>query len=106
MKAAMTSPPAEMVAEVPPEMDPPAPDDLKKLEGIGEKVETLLKENGIETYAQLSAADVDRLVEILAAADYQYMDPASWPEQAALAAAGDWDALQKLQDELTAGKTE
>jgi hypothetical protein len=32
------------------------------------------------------------------------MDPESWPEQAALAAKGDWDALKKLQDELDGGK--
>jgi hypothetical protein len=31
-------------------------------------------------------------------------DPGSWPEQAGMAARGDWDALGKFQSELLAGK--
>jgi large subunit ribosomal protein L21 len=31
-------------------------------------------------------------------------DPGTWPEQAELAADGNWDALKKLQDALNAGK--
>lgn len=80
------------------------PDDLKVIEGIGPKVQTALNAAGITTYAGLAGTAVDKLQEILDAAGYQYMKPASWPEQAALAAAGDWDALKKLQDELTAGR--
>ena len=100
--AAMAEPPANL----PPEIPPPAPDDLKKLEGIGPKVEAVLKAAGIETFAQLAAAEVDRLEAILDEADFQYMDPGSWPEQARLAADGDWDALQKLMDKLTGGLAE
>jgi predicted flap endonuclease-1-like 5' DNA nuclease len=100
--AAMAEPPADL----PPEMPPPVPDDLKKLEGIGPRVEAVLKAAGIETFAQLAAAEVDRLAAILDEADYQYMNPGSWPEQARLAADEDWDALQKLMDELTGGMTE
>ena len=32
------------------------------------------------------------------------IDPSTWPEQASLAAAGEWDALQALQDELKGGR--
>ena len=32
------------------------------------------------------------------------LDADTWPEQAKLAAAGDWDGLKKLQDELKGGK--
>ncbi len=83
---------------------PSQPDDLKKLEGIGPKVASLLNQAGILTFAQLAETPVSRLQDILEGAGYQYMDPASWPQQAALAAAGDWEALHKLQDELSGGR--
>jgi len=31
-------------------------------------------------------------------------NPGSWPQQAGLAADGNWAALEKLQDELDGGK--
>jgi hypothetical protein len=31
-------------------------------------------------------------------------DPATWPEQAKLAAQGDWEGLEALQDELKGGR--
>jgi len=83
---------------------PDGPDDLKVLEGVGPKVEAALNAAGITSYAQLSAASVDALQAILDEAGYQYMKPASWPEQARLAGADEWDALKKLQDELDAGR--
>jgi predicted flap endonuclease-1-like 5' DNA nuclease len=83
---------------------PVEPDDLKKIEGIGPKVAALINENGINTFAQLAEVPVEKLTEILDANKLQMMDPASWPRQAQLAAAGDWDALEKLQDELKGGR--
>ncbi|MBT3315719.1 MAG: hypothetical protein HN390_14010 [Anaerolineae bacterium] len=83
---------------------PAAPDVLKKLEGIGPKVEGVLNAAGITTFAQVAEADVEKLREILAEAKLQMMDPAGWIEQAELAAKGDWDALEKLQDELKGGR--
>ena len=83
---------------------PVTPDILKKLEGIGPKVESLLNEIGISTFAELAETDVEKLRETLAAAKLQMMDPSSWGEQAELAAKGDWDALEKLQDELKGGR--
>jgi hypothetical protein len=32
------------------------------------------------------------------------IDPSTWPEQGSLASAGEWDALQALQDELKGGR--
>lgn len=81
------------------------PDDLKMLEGVGPKVASVLNAAGIVTFAQLADASVESLQSLLDEAGYRYMNPASWPEQAALAAAGDWDALKKLQDELNAGRS-
>ena len=81
-------------------------DDLKAIEGIGPKIEGLLHDAGITTWAGLADASVERLESILAAAGkrYQLADPGTWPRQAAMAAAGNWDALDAYQDELKGGR--
>lgn len=79
-------------------------DDLKKIEGIGPKVANLLNENGISTFAQLAEIPVEKLTEILEVNKLQMMNPVSWPKQAQLAAAGDWETLEKLQDDLKGGR--
>jgi small subunit ribosomal protein S2 len=85
---------------------PTVEDDLTKIEGIGPKVEQLLKDAGIKTYTALAEKTPEELDAIMDAAGsiYKAMDETSWPKQAGLAAAGDWDALQKLQDELVGGR--
>jgi hypothetical protein len=35
---------------------------------------------------------------------YKSHDPATWPEQAKLAAEGNWEELKKRQDELKGGR--
>lgn len=86
--------------------EPVEPDDLKKIEGIGPKIAELLNNAGIQTFAQLGDADTEQLKQILAdaGARYKLADPTSWPAQAKLAAAADWDGLNKLQDRLSGGK--
>jgi large subunit ribosomal protein L20 len=83
-----------------------AADDLVKIEGVGPKINELLKAAGIETFAQLAATPVDRLKAILTAAGSRFKswDPTTWPEQAALAAKGDWTAFDKLTAELKGGR--
>jgi len=84
---------------------PPRRDDLKRIEGIGPKISSLLQSSGITTFAQLAAADVGRLREVLREARLAGLaDPATWPEQAELAAAGKWEALEDLQGELRGGQ--
>jgi len=84
---------------------PPTPDDLKRIEGVGPKISRILREAGIHTFAQLAAADVDRLREILAQSGMRApADPSTWPEQAALAAKGDWEGLAALQAQLDRGR--
>ncbi|MDX1523704.1 MAG: 4Fe-4S binding protein, partial [Anaerolineae bacterium] len=80
----------EPVAAAPPA--PAKPDDLKKIEGIGPKIATLLNEAGITTFAGLAKTEVSKIREILEAAGprYKLSDPETWPEQAALAAEGKW----------------
>lgn len=81
-------------------------DDLKIVEGIGPKIEQLLKDGGINTWAELAAADVERLREILDAAGprYQIHDPSTWPAQAKFADEGKWDELKEYQDMLIGGR--
>lgn len=114
------APKPELVAEVkaapapaPVKAAAPAPeagekDQLRKIEGIGPKIEGLLHEAGILTFAQLASAEVDKIKEVLAAAGkrYQMHDPTSWPLQAGMAAEGKWDELKKWQDEHDHGKME
>lgn len=81
------------------------PDDLEIVEGIGPRIAAILKESGINTFAQLAAARPDELSAAMKAAGLRIpADPASWPEQARLAAAGEWAALQKMQDRLKGGR--
>lgn len=83
---------------------PAKADDLTKIEGIGPKISGVLQAAGINTFAQLAASEVSRLQEILDAAELRLAHPGTWPEQARLAANGEWAALAKLQDELHHGK--
>ncbi len=100
------APTAEAEAVVPAHVaETPTPDDLKRIEGIGPKISGLLQAAGITTFAQLAATDVSRLKQIITEAGLSALaDPTTWPEQARLAAAGEWDALEALQDELKGGR--
>jgi predicted flap endonuclease-1-like 5' DNA nuclease len=79
-------------------------DDLKRVEGIGPKISGLLQAAGIKTFAQLAETDVGRLEQIVRQAGITIADPTTWPEQAALAAAGEWEKLEVLQDKLKGGR--
>lgn len=81
-------------------------DDLTVVEGIGPKIAEHLQNAGINTFAELAAADQARLQQILTDAGPRFAihKPDTWPEQAALAADGKWDELNKLKDELDGGK--
>jgi large subunit ribosomal protein L27 len=81
-------------------------DDLKKIEGIGPKIEQLLHDKGILTFNDLAVASVDDVRAILAEAGPRYTihDPGTWGKQAEMAAAGKWDELKAWQKELDGGK--
>ena len=95
---------AEVAPSAPPA--PVEPDDLTKIEGVGPKVCEILIAAGIPTFQALSQASPDSIKATLAAAGgvYANMDPTTWPKQAEMAAAGEWDRLQVWQDELDGGK--
>lgn len=81
-------------------------DDLTKIEGIGKKINELLAAENIISFKELSKLSAKKLKAILEAAGTKFAmhNPASWPKQAKLAAAGKWDELATLQKELVAGK--
>ena len=65
-------------------------DDFKVIEGVGPKIAEILNEAGINTYADLAAASVDSLQEILVNAGSRYAskNPSTWPQQAKQIAGG------------------
>lgn len=81
-------------------------DDLTKIEGIGNKIAELLTAAEIVNYKDLSTSTPKKIKAILdeAGKKFKMHDPATWPKQAKLAAAGKWDELKKLQAELKGGK--
>jgi len=86
---------------------PQEPDDLKLIEGIGPKIAAVLQAAGILTFAQLAETSVDRLRQILEEANPNLLrlaNPTTWPEQASLAARGDWEAFEQLQATLKGGR--
>ena len=100
----------EKVTAEKPVVEPTAsaePDDLKRIEGIGPEISSVLQTAGIKTFAQLAELEVDRIKKILGDADPNLLrlaDPGTWPKQARLAAAGKWEALEKWQARLKGGK--
>jgi DNA-directed RNA polymerase subunit beta' len=79
-------------------------DDLTIIEGIGPRVSNVLRAAGINSFDSLAASDVSQLRAILRAEGLGYMDPATWPQQAALAAAGETEDLTALQTRLKGGR--
>lgn len=104
--AAAEAPAAEAKVEEAPAVEERPADDFKKIEGIGPKINQIMIDGGVTTYAAMAYAKPEQLKDILAAAGNRYKmhDPTTWPQQAKLAEEGKWDELKTLQDELNAGK--
>ncbi len=81
-------------------------DDLKKIGGVGPKIQELLNADGILSYDDMATATVARIKGILIAAgpNYAVHDPSTWEQQARLASAEKWEELTQLQDELKGRK--
>jgi predicted flap endonuclease-1-like 5' DNA nuclease len=79
--------------------------DLTAIEGIGPKINDLIKADGIQTFAALSNTDASVIQKTLdnAGSKYQMANPGTWPDQANLAANNRWPALKALQDVLIGG---
>lgn len=76
--------------------------DLTLLLGINAQIETILKEIGIETFADVIGADPGDVESLFAEIGVQFPldDPIILLEQAALADEGRWEELLALQEEL------
>jgi len=83
---------------------PPEIDDLKRIEGIGPKISSVLKEAGINSYSKLASMSSDEIRNVLKSEGIYTANPDSWPKQAKLAAAGRWERLEALQRELKGGR--
>lgn len=81
-------------------------DDFKRIEGIGPKIEEILKSSGLTSYTDLINATVDDIRTALkqAGPTYAVHDPSTWAEQAQLAKNGKWNELSSLQEDLKGGK--
>lgn len=81
-------------------------DDLTKIEGIGPRINELLADSGVASFADLAGTDPEKIKDILLAAkgNFAAHDPATWPKQAEMARDGKWDELKVWQDELDGGR--
>ncbi len=102
-KVAVAAPTAPKAAE---QKSTAAVSDFTKIEGIGPKIAELLQNGGYTTFATFAAATESDIQAILAAAGprYKMHKPATWMQQAALAAQEKWDELEQLQAELNGGR--
>lgn len=96
--------PMKTESEVPVIAEAKQMDDLEVIEGIGPKIAAVLREAGITTFRQLAQEEPGNIKNILEKADLHLADPASWPEQARLAAEGNQAGLKTLQEQLKGGR--
>ena len=97
--------PADEEPEVVVEAEAPqVEDDLAVIEGIGPKIKSILYAAGIKSFAKLAEYEPEAIKDILTEAGLRLGDPTSWPAQAKLAADGNMDALDALQDKLKGGR--
>jgi predicted flap endonuclease-1-like 5' DNA nuclease len=95
------TPPIQAVAEAP---VPTKVDDLTLIEGIGPRVASILNLQGITNFTQLASTELPTLEKMLKDNGLQFIKPASWIQQAGLAAEGKMDELKALQDRLIGGR--
>ncbi len=80
-------------------------DNFELIEGIGPKINEVMHNAGVHTFAALGAMDIPAIAKILDAAgsNFKLANPETWPQQAALCASGHWEKLKAWQDELVVG---
>lgn len=79
-------------------------EDITIIEGIGPKIAKIFADNGFGTFKAIAKADVEKLRIILEDNKLAQHDPTTWPEQAEMAANGEWDELKKWQEDHLAGR--
>jgi NADH-quinone oxidoreductase subunit C len=81
-------------------------DDLKRVEGIGPKLNEALIAAGVTRFSQLAAMNADQIKTLLEKAGLSHPSIETWAEQAALLANGDEAGFKALTDRLVAGRRE
>jgi predicted flap endonuclease-1-like 5' DNA nuclease len=83
-------------------------DNLQVIEGVGPKMESVLKEKNVKTHSDVAGKSADQLRVLLDSYGdkYRIIDPTTWPQQASLAARGEWDDLIALQKKLDTGRSD
>jgi len=81
-------------------------DDLTLVEGIGPKIKELFHNHNVKTWAGLADCSVDKCQEVLNSGGkrFEIHKPNTWPEQAKMAASGQFKKLKDWQDSLDGGK--
>lgn len=81
-------------------------DDLKVIEGIGPKIESLFHNYDIKTWEALARTSVAKCHEVLESGGdrFRVHDPASWPMQARMCSENKWKELYRWQEEHKHGK--
>jgi len=84
-----------------------AVNNLKMVEGIGPKIESLLKMGHINNWEALAEAPLERIEKILEDGGdrFKLAIPSSWSIQAQYAINHDWVKLKQYQEELTNGQS-
>ncbi|MFD2934976.1 hypothetical protein [Spirosoma flavum] len=85
----------------------PGRDDLKEIAGINSKSEAILNSIGVFRFTQLAETPVTTVRRVLAEHGplLHTYDPATWPNQAYLAAEGRWDELRIWQEQMRRGES-
>jgi large subunit ribosomal protein L4 len=107
--AKVEAPKVEAVKAAPVEAPAAAstPDDLKRIEGIGPKINDALIAAGIDTFAKLEKASEDSLKAALETAGLRFAPSlGTWAEQSGFLVRGDEAGFKALTDSLTAGRKE
>lgn len=80
-------------------------DNFEIIEGIGPKINDVMHNAGVHTFAALGNMDIQAISTILDAAgpNFKLANPQTWAQQASLCASGQWEKLKGWQDELVAG---
>lgn len=83
-------------------------DDLTVIDGIGPKIAELCTGIGIQTWSDLAQTEVSLLRTMLddAGPRFKSHDPTTWPEQAALLAAGQWTDFRERTVRLDGGRSD
>jgi len=87
--------------------EPVVRDDLTVIDGIGPKIADLCHGIGIRSWADLAATEVSLLRTMLNDAGQRFKahDPSTWPDQAALLAAGSWREFKASTEHTEGGRS-